>query len=259
MPSPPSLREPTPPRLTQDGTGAQMGFFEHLEELRVRLMRVLAVLILVMLASSVFVEPLLKYLIVPCDCELVLLKPTDSVVMFFRVALLVAGVVTIPYITYQVIMFVLPGLTKKEQRIVFTALPVTTLLFLTGVAFAWFVLIPVAIPFLRNFMGSVFRAEWTAPEYIAFLTSLLFWMGVSFEMPVVFFVLARIGIVGPGALIRNWRLAVVVITVIAALITPTVDPVNMLLVVAPLLVLYTFSIFLAALAYRQRTRDPETP
>jgi sec-independent protein translocase protein TatC len=245
------------PRYTEDGSGATMGFFEHIEELRSRLVRVLMVLVAALLVSAVFVEPLLKYLIVPCDCELVLLKPTDGVVMYFRVALMVAGIVTIPFATYQLMMFILPGLTTKERRVVLTALPITIGLFLLGVAFAWFVLIPTAVPFLRNFMSSVFRAEWTAGEYIAFLTSLLFWMGVAFEMPVVFFVLARIGFIGPGALVRNWRLAVVIMTIIAAVITPTVDPFNMLLVIAPLLVLYAVSILLTAIAYKRRLADSE--
>ncbi|MFP4322082.1 MAG: twin-arginine translocase subunit TatC [Anaerolineales bacterium] len=254
--SAPPLR---PSRFTQDGSGAQMGLLEHVEELRARLFRVIIVLVLVLLASTVIIEPLLQYLIVPCECELVLLRPTDSVVMYFRVALMVAGIVTMPYATYQLMMFIMPGLTNKERRIVLTALPAITLLFLIGVAFAWFVLVPTAIPFLRDFMGSVFEPQWTAPEYIAFLTALLFWMGVSFEMPVVFFVLARIGLIGPGLLIQNWRLAVVIMTIVAALITPTVDPFNMLLVVAPLLVLYALSIVLTAVAYRRRTADPETP
>lgn len=245
-------------RFAADGAGAQMGFFDHLDELRNRLLRVILVLIVALIVSSIFVEPLLKYLIGPCSCELRLLKPTDSVVMYFRVALMSAGILIIPYITYEILMFILPGLTGKERRMVLTALPVTTLLFLIGVAFAWFVLIPTAIPFLRNFMSSVFEAEWTANEYIAFITALLFWMGVAFEMPVLFFVLARLGIIGPRTLIQNWRLAVVVITVIAAVITPTVDPFNMLLVVAPLLVLYVFSIGLTAIAYRQRMAIEET-
>ena len=253
----PSTQKAKPARYTEDGSGAEMGFFDHLEELRSRLFKVIVALIIALVASSVFVKPLLEYLIVPCDCELILLKPTDGVVMYFRVALMSAGIIIVPYLTYQLMMFILPGLTVKERRIVLTALPVSTGLFLLGVAFAWFVLVPTAIPFLRNFMSSVFRAEWTAAEYIAFLTTILFWMGVSFEMPIIFFVLARIGMIGPGLLIRNWRLAVVIMTIIAAVITPTVDPFNMMLVVAPLLVLYAISILMTAIAFRRRQADPD--
>ncbi|HLA43639.1 MAG TPA: twin-arginine translocase subunit TatC [Aggregatilineales bacterium] len=260
MATTPTIRKQPPPpkRFEEDGSGGQMSLMEHLEELRTRLFRIIILLVVALLASTVFVQPLLKYLIGPCDCELILLKPTDSVVMYFRVALMVAGIVTIPFTTYQLLMFIMPGLTVKERKIVYMALPVTTLLFLVGVAFAWFVLIPTAVPFLRDFMSSVFRAEWTAQEYIAFLTTLLFWMGAAFEMPVIFFVLARVGMIGPGMLVRNWRLAVVIITIISAIITPTVDPFNMLMVVAPLLVLYAFSIFLTALAYKRRIADPDT-
>lgn len=246
---------PPSQRFTEDGSGASMGFFDHLDELRSRLIKVMLALVLALLGSAFFVKPLLEYLIVPCDCELILLKPTDGVVMYFRVALMLAGIIVVPYLTYHILMFILPGLTRKERRIVWTALPVATGLFLLGVGFAWFVLIPTAIPFLRDFMGSVFRAEWTAGEYIAFLTALMFWMGVAFEMPIIFFVLARVGLIGPSLLIRNWRLAVVIMTICAAVITPTVDPFNMLLVIAPLMVLYVVSIFLTAFAYRQREAE----
>jgi sec-independent protein translocase protein TatC len=243
------------PRLVEDGSGAAMSIFDHLDELRARLIRVVFLLIIVLLASTVIVEPLLEYLTQPCECKVVLLSPTEGVVMYFRVALMVAGIVTVPFATYQLLMFIIPGLTNKERRMVLSTIPVTALLFLTGVAFAWFVLIPTAIPFLRNFMGDVFRAEWTASEYISFLTALMFWMGISFEMPIIFFILARVGLIGPRPLIQNWRLAVVFSTVAAAVITPTYDPFNMLLVVAPLLVLYVISIFLTALAVRWRNAD----
>lgn len=240
-----------------DGVAAQMSFWEHLEEIRDRLFRVLIFLVVALIVMSFFTEPLLKYLLTPCDggaaaCQLQVLKPTGTIVAYFRVALMSAGILVVPYATYQLMMFIMPGLTRKERRLVLSALPVTVGLFLLGVAFAWFILVPAALPFLQNFLGDVFEPEWTADEYIAFLTALLFWMGIAFEMPVVFFVLARLGMIGPGVLLRNWRLAVVIITIAAAVITPTVDPFNMLLVVAPLLVLYAFSIFLTAIAYRRR-------
>jgi sec-independent protein translocase protein TatC len=159
-----------------------------------------------------------------------------------------------PYITFQLFMFIAPGLTRKEKRYIYLALPATTGLFLIGVSFAWFIMVPTALGFLSDFQSDVFRAEWTAERYIAFLTSLLFWIGVAFEMPVVVFVLARLGIMGPRPLIHNWRLAVVLMTIVAALITPTVDPFNMLLVIAPLLVLYLISIGLATIAYPRALR-----
>jgi sec-independent protein translocase protein TatC len=115
-------------------------------------------------------------------------------------------------------------------------------------------MVPAALGFLQDFEKDIFEAGWTAERYIAFLTSLLFWIGVAFEMPVVVSVLARLGILGPRPLIHNWRLAVVLMTIVAALITPTVDPFNMLLVMAPLLLLYLVSIGLAIMAFPRERR-----
>src|SRR5262245_48550024 len=103
MSNTPSLPSPL---LTEDGAGATMGFFDHLDELRSRLVKVLIALLIALLGSAFFVRPLLEYLIVPCDCELVLLKPTDGIVMYFRVALMSAGIVIEPFITYQILMFI---------------------------------------------------------------------------------------------------------------------------------------------------------
>ncbi|HMM27464.1 MAG: twin-arginine translocase subunit TatC [Chloroflexota bacterium] len=228
--------------------------FEHLNELRKRLFRAITALVVGVLASAVFTSSILRYLIRPYGEQLQVLGPTESVVMYFRVALLSGAILAIPYITLQLFLFVAPGLTRKEKRWIYLALPATTALFLIGVAFAWFIMVPAALGFLQDFESEIFKAEWTAERYISFLTSILFWIGVAFEMPVVVFVLARLGIVGPQPLIRNWRLAVVLITVAAALITPTVDPFNMLLVIAPLIVLYLLSIGLAMVAYPRALR-----
>lgn len=245
----PSARYSTWTSISGDVDETPMTLLEHLNELRVRLFRSLIVLAVGVLASAIFTGHILRYLIRPYGKELQVLGPTESVVMYFRIALLTGAIFAIPYITYQLFMFIAPGLTRKEKRWIYLSLPATTGLFLTGVAFAWFIMTPAALGFLRDFESGVFTAEWTAERYIAFLTSLLFWIGVAFEMPVVVFVLARLGILGPRPLIRNWRLAVVAMTIVAALITPTVDPFNMLLVMAPLMVLYIISIGLAMLAF----------
>lgn len=231
-----------------------MTLLEHLNELRIRLFRSLIALVLGVLLSAVFTDRLLRYLIKPYGTELQVLGPTESVIIYFRVALLAGAIFAIPYITYQLFMFIAPGLTRSEKRYIYLALPATTGLFLLGVAFAWFIMVPAALGFLRDFESGIFKPEWTADRYVAFLTSLLFWIGVAFEMPVVIFVMARLGLVGPRVLLRNWRLAVVLITIVAALITPTVDPFNMLLVIGPLLVLYLISVGLAAIAYPRAMR-----
>ncbi len=257
------IKQPKPERpqkysawtaLSGEADETPQTLLDHLNELRIRLFRALIALVVGVLLSIAFTDELLKYLITPYGNELQVLGPTESVVIYFRVALLAGAIFAMPFITYQLFLFVAPGLTRKEKRWIYLALPATTGLFLTGVAFAWFIMVPTALGFLQDFEEDVFRAEWTADRYIAFLTSLLFWIGVAFEMPVIVSVLARLGILGPRPLIRNWRLAVVLMTVIAALITPTVDPFNMLLVMAPLLVLYLVSIGLAIMAFPRERR-----
>jgi sec-independent protein translocase protein TatC len=118
------------------------------------------------------------------------------------------------------------------------------------VSFSWFLLIPPALNFLATFQSNIFIVEWTADGYLGFVTALLFWMGVAFETPLVFFVISLLGMVNAGALLRNWRIAIIGASVAAAFITPTIDPVNMFLVMAPLLTLYLISIVLVAIGQR---------
>lgn len=255
LPVPTRQRPPDPKTkpesaLAKPDQELRMGFFEHLDELRGRLVRSFLALIVGTAIGLAVATEVLAYLVTPYAERLSVLGPTGGVVAYFRVSLLVGGIIAIPMITYQVMMFILPGLHRNEKRIVYASLPAITALFVVGVAFSWFVLIPPAISFLQGFETDLFRPEWTADNYLSFVTSLLFWMGVAFETPLVFFVLSLLGLVRARMLVRNWRIAVVGAAVAAALITPTVDPVNMGLVMGPLLVLYLLSIVLVAFGSR---------
>lgn len=230
--------------------GPRMGFFEHLEELRQRLFKAVFALVIGTVAGIAVATPVLQYLVSPYGERLQTLGPTESVVSYFRVSLMVGGILSIPIITYQLLRFILPGLTRKESRMLMLSLPAITGLFLIGVAFAWFILVPPALYFLQNFQTEIYAPEWTADQYLGFVTALLFWMGVAFEMPLVFFVLALLGLVSAGALARNWRFAIIGSSIAAAMITPTIDPVNMFLVMGPLLSLYLLSIFLVIIGRR---------
>ena len=266
-----------------DGHGTRMGFFEHLDELRMRLFRAAIALVLGTMVGIVLATPVLDYLRTPycqvvalnraavageeldlnnveineADCQFVILGPTGGVVAYFRVSLMLGAIIAIPMITYQLLMFIIPGLTHKEKRVVLMSLPAITLLFLVGVAFSWFVLLPPALGFLEGFQQNLFRSEWTADLYLSFVTSLIFWMGVAFETPLVFFVLGLLGLVEASMLIHNWRIAIIGAAVAAAFITPTIDPVNMFLVMGPLLALYLLSVVLVFIARRITRIDTE--
>ncbi|HRF94907.1 MAG TPA: twin-arginine translocase subunit TatC [Aggregatilineales bacterium] len=245
------------PPVAIPNTELRMSFFDHLDELRRRLMWAFFSLIIGTVAGMFFAETVLRYLVSPYSERLVVLGPTGSVVTYFRVALMIGGIIGFPMILYQVLLFVLPGLRPKEKRILMFSLPPIMILFLIGVAFAWFILVPPAVGFLSGFQTDIFRPEWTADQYIGFITALLFWMGVAFELPLLMFVLALLGLVSAGLLLRQWRIAIVLAAVASAVITPTVDPINMMLVMGPLLGLYVISIFLVIIGRRINT-PPET-
>jgi sec-independent protein translocase protein TatC len=241
-----------PPVPIPDGE-LRMGFFDHLNELRQRLLWAFFAFIAGTTISMFFADVVLRYLVSPYAERLVVLGPTGSVVTYFRVALMMGGIIGFPIILYQILLFVLPGLKTSEKRILIYSLPPVMVLFLIGVAFAWFILVPPAVGFLAGFQTDIFRPEWTADQYIGFITALLFWMGVAFELPLVMFVLSLLGLVRVGMLIRQWRIAIVLSAVAAAVITPTVDPINMILVMGPLIVLYTISIGLVLIGQRVNT------
>jgi sec-independent protein translocase protein TatC len=247
-------RQQPPPPEPEDGESAHMSLLGHLKELRDRIVKAVIALLIGTIAGFVLTPEVLRILISPYGHTLNTLAPTDGIVAYLRVSLLIGAVLSIPLTTYQFLMFILPGLTRRERRILIGSLPAITILFLIGVSFAWFVMMPPAISILAGFAPEFFQAEWTADRYLSFVTALLFWMGVAFQTPLIFFVLSVIGFLEPGPLLRHWRAAIVGAATAAAFITPTVDPVNMLLVMAPLLVLYALSIVLVAFGSRRFRR-----
>ncbi len=252
-PKPPETPDDLLPEPLDEG-GQVMGFFEHVDELRRRLVRVVFAVVIGMLASLAFTNVVIEYMKAAYGERLAILGPADSVIIFFRVAFMLGVILAMPIITYHLFMFVAPGLTRKERRWVFMALPGTTLLFLIGLAVTWFILIPIYINFLKNFQADIFVIQWTADEYITFVTTVLLWHGVAFETPVIFYALGRMGVVTPRGMIKYWRQAIVGTAVISAIITPTVDPVTMSMIMGVLLSLYIFSILMVMIALRVNRR-----
>lgn len=221
----------------------------HLNILRKHLLRgVLALIITTSIAANFFDE-IMAWVSRPLPggvASLSVIEVTEPISVFMRVALFGGFALAFPYIALELWLFIGPGLSRKTRVFGLFSIPVATLFFLGGVAFAYFVMLPTALPFLLN-IGD-FKQEPRVIAYIRFVTSLLFWIGVAFEFPLVIFIMAKIGLVNAQMLRQQWRLAVVIIAVIAALVTPTVDPINMSIVMGPMILLYILSIGLAALA-----------
>jgi sec-independent protein translocase protein TatC len=242
---------------------ARLTLLEHLYELRKRLVWAALALAIATLFSFLFAQGILEFLLTPysasigTDATLQTLKPTEGLETYFKVALLAGAIISMPVILVQFWLFISPGTTDRERRYIYIFIPSALFLFLLGIAFAWFVLAPAAIYFLANFMTEIFKTDWTGQEYIGFVMRLVFWMGVSFELPIVAYFVARVGVITSQNLRDQWRSAIVGVAVLAAIITPSIDPVTMLLTMAPLLVLYVLSIGLALIGQRQYERAME--
>jgi sec-independent protein translocase protein TatC len=229
--------------------GAVMPLMEHLKELRKRLIRASIALLITTAVSFFFTRQVLVFLIAPMGDTLPqALKPTESLGNYMKVALLCGVILAMPVIAYQVGRFIMPGLTKSEKRYLWLLVPGATICFVTGVAFAYFIMMPAAIPFLQGFLADIIEQQWAIGEYLSFVTSLLFWLGLSFELPLFVFFLAKLGVVNAQMLSKYRKYAILIIAVLAAVITPTVDPLNMTLVMGPLIVLYELGVILARIA-----------
>jgi len=229
---------------------SSMSLLGHIEELRQRLFKAFGAVVVATLLSFIFAGQLVDFLAAPIGgrSALVSIEITENIAIFMRVSLLSGVVLGMPVVVYQAMRFILPGLTDREKRWLLMGVPFASLLFVGGVAFTWAVMLPAAVPFLTSFLGITTQIR--PNNYFEFVTSLMFWIGVSFEMPLVAMFLAKLKLVTAGQLARGWRYAVVAIAIVAAVVTPTVDPVNMSLVMLPLASLYVISIGLAAIAGR---------
>jgi len=238
---------------------ARDSLWEHIDALRGHLLRIVIALAVGVGISFYFTVPLMSYLAIPVGGleNLQAIEVTEEVGVFMRVALMSGIAIMLPYIAFEIWLFAAPGLRARERKYGLIGIPLATLLFLTGLAFTYFMLLPTALPFLGGF--TEIEQFWTARDYFGFVTGLMLWIGLFFEFPLVIYVLTSIGLVKPKILAQQWRLAIVVIAILAAAITPTIDPVNMGLVMLPMSLLYFVSIGLSYIAYAGRKRNlPET-
>jgi sec-independent protein translocase protein TatC len=222
--------------------------FEHIEALRKHLLRMVLALILCVTVVAVFATKLIDLIAKPIGGieKLQAIEVTETVGTYMLVSLVGGFALAIPYIAFELWLFAAPGLRARSRWMGLIGIPLALVFFLGGVAFAYFMLLPTALPFLLNFMGVS-----TVPRissYINFVTGLLFWLGIAFEFPLVIYVVTLMGLIKPRQLAKQWRYAVVLIAIMAAAITPTVDPVNMALVMLPMVLLYFISIGLSFLA-----------
>ena len=237
-------------------------FQDHITELRRRVMYSAIAILITTVIAFIFHEQVLTLLMQPAQgfTNIPSGKPiytdlTEFISTAMKASLLVGLLAALPFVLYQMVMFVAPGLSPSERRYLYMLLPAVVLAFILGAAFGYRVLFPPAIHFLLSFGSDIATPYIRIGSYVSLMISLLFWMGVVFETPIVLFFLSRIGVVSPEQLGRQRRYAIVVAFILGALITPTFDPINQTLVALPIIVLYEVGIWLAKIGARQRSRQ----
>ena len=233
---------------------ARASLWDHVEALRGHMLRIIIGIALGVGISFYFTVPLMEYLAIPVNGleALQAIKVTEEIGVYMRVALTSGLAIMLPYIAFELWLFAAPGLKSRERKFGLFGIPIATILFLGGMAFTYYFLLPAAIPFLGGF--TEIKQLWTASDYFGFVTGLMVWIGLFFEFPLIIYILTSVGFVKPNVLAQQWRLAIVIIAIISATVTPTIDPVNMGLVMLPMILLYFVSIGLSYIAYAGRQR-----
>lgn len=236
-------------RLSRVGRDEHLSVVDHLDELRNRLIvSVLALLVAFGVAYG-FHEQLISFLETPLpqryrDSGLITLSPTEPFFTVLKVCFWTAILAALPVWLYQVYAFVIPAVQDQPRRRMLAVVAGASALFVAGVAFAFYVVLPVALRFLLDFGGDTFQTQVRAGEYFSFVTSLMLGGGLMFEVPVAMLALARIGVTSAEFYVRQWRVAIVVIAALAAIL-PGGDPFSMLLLMIPQVALYGLGILLA--------------
>lgn len=191
------------------------------------------------------------------DKQLIVTTAPEQFTLLVTVSLYAAIALALPLLLWQVWGFISPGLYKHERAYVTPFIGLSSIAFVAGAAFAYYVLFPPAMNFLLNVGQGEFQLMLRATDYLDFITIIMLAMGLVFQMPAITYVLARIGLVTPGLLIRSWKISLIAILIIAAVVSPTADVINMMLFAAPMMGLYIVSIFIAWIFSRRRRTDAE--
>ncbi len=253
----PDVYEAEETEHTGRGRLGEMGFFEHLEELRWRLIKALIALVVCSTVCGIFYNWIIEEVLLRPSKEagikdMINTAPMGQLMLIFQATLYSGLILSIPFIIWQLWAFVKPGLYPRERRYT-GALAIATIgCFLIGLCFAYFVLLPVSLEFMYNIQFGNIRNMFSIAEYLSMVLGMLLACGVVFEMPVLSYGLARFGVLTAKVMKHYRRHAAVLILIVAAIITPTPDPFNQLLLAIPLYLLYEISIYVAVLAGRQR-------
>lgn len=257
------VNEPIPlmPDQAPVQSAAEMTLLEHLRELRNRVLVSAVAVVLGMVICLYFWEAIVGWMLAPAraqegeDFGLAVFGPTETIGVLFKVGMYGGLMLASPVVLYELLAFIVPGLTPKERKLLLPGLFGIIIFLVAGMAFAYWIILPASLGFLLDLGGDNFNPVIGAKQYIDFATRIVFWVGLSFELPMVLALIARLGVVRAKQLLGFWRYAIVIIFVIAAIVTPTPDPLTQSLVAGPLLGLYVVGIGFAWLVQPKRPRQ----
>jgi sec-independent protein translocase protein TatC len=259
MTTPQSDPSATPP---EQEAGGKMSFFEHLVDLRKRIINSAIAIALGAAIGVGISQKVIGFIVRPMQAalrkmnledKLIYTSPTGYINMIITLGIYIGVVLAAPVVLYQVWLFIAPGLYKHERRAVSTFVFSSLFLFLAGIAFGYYVMLPYMLNFLIGFQGP-FKPLISINEYFDFILIVLLGLGLIFELPVLIFFLALFNIVTPKFLWKNLRYAILIIAVVAAIVTPTPDATTMLVFMAPMVALYFIGIGVAALVVRRKAK-----
>lgn len=235
----------------------EMTFLEHLEELRWTIVKSLIGIIVGAVLSWTFIDFIVnEILLYPAKVngiKLQNLRPFGQLFLYFQVALFSGLILSLPWVVYQIWLFISPALHRHEKKYVSTIVIFTSLSFLLGAVFAYLIILPYSLNFGFNFGSQAIENKFSIDEYISIILSMVLVSGIVFELPMLSFFLTKIGLLTPNFLRKYWRHAIVVIFILSAIITPTTDPVSMMLLVIPLFLLYEISIWISKISLRKKS------
>lgn len=232
----------------------EMSVYEHLGELRKRLIIVVVFFVIAMIASFFLVEPVILYLQKAGEAKELTMNAfrlTDPIKIYMQFAFVIALIMTSPVLLYQLWAFISPGLYERERKVTLSYIPLSLLLFLAGVSFAYFVLFPFVVRFMQNLASSLgIHQVIGINEYFEFLLQLVLPFGLVFQLPIIVMFLTRLGLITPMFLVKVRKYAYFVLLIVAAIITPP-DVLSQVIVMIPLSILYEISIWISRIAYRR--------
>lgn len=256
-----SEAEDDPDSPDEDELGAKMTFLEHLDELRKRILWSAIAVSVAFVGCWIFREPIFEFLAQPIKDagieKLTFIKPTEPFTIYLKVCFVAAVFLAAPAILTQVWLFIAPGLYAREKRYIIPFLVSSTALVLMGGTFAYYIILPTALDFLINEFGKAFQPMVTAIEYFSFEVIIILGMGAIFQLPVIVAFLSMFGLITPGFLWRNFRYAFLLMVIVAAVVSPTVDALSLFFWSGPMIVLYLVSIVISWVFKRRAEKRAE--